>query len=61
MAAPDQVMVPSQHRVRPHQQPQPTQHIPREPVQQRRQERPIARLEPRPVPAQLPLQHRNLM
>jgi hypothetical protein len=57
----DQVAVPSQYRIGAHQQPQSTQCIARELVQQRRQERPIARPEPRPVAAQLPLQHRDLM
>jgi hypothetical protein len=37
------------------------QQVAREPVQQRRQERPITRVKPRPLLAQLPLQHRDLM
>jgi hypothetical protein len=40
VAAREQVAVPAQHSVRAHQQPQPTQHVSREPVQQRREETP---------------------
>ena len=61
MAAGDQVAVPAQHRVRAHQQPQPAQHVARQPVQQRGQERPVSRVEPHPLLAQLAFQHRDLM
>ncbi len=57
----DQVAVPAQHRVRTYQQPQPTQHLQRQPVQQRRQECAIARSEPHLVLTELALRHRNLM
>jgi hypothetical protein len=61
VATREQVAVPAQDSVRTHQQTQPTQHVQRELVQQRRQERPIAWVKPRPLLAQLPLQHRDLM
>jgi hypothetical protein len=61
VAACEQVAVPAQDSVRAHQQPQPTSHVWREPVQQRRQEHPIARVKPPPLLAQLPFQHRDLM
>ncbi|MFL6052039.1 MAG: hypothetical protein ACJ72W_03835 [Actinoallomurus sp.] len=57
----DQIAVPAQHRVRTHHQPQPMRHLDRHPMQQRRQERPIARGEPHSVAAELALQHRDLM
>lgn len=57
----DQVPVPAQDRVRPHQQPHTPQRILREAVRQRRQERPINFCEPRPLAAQLPFQHGDLM
>lgn len=38
-----QVAAPTQHGVRPHQQPQPAWHVPRRPLRQGRQERPVAR------------------
>jgi hypothetical protein len=56
-----EVPVPAQHCVRPEQQPEPAKHVPREPVKQGGQERPVARAEPRPSLAQLPLQHRDLV
>jgi hypothetical protein len=61
MAARDQVAVPPQHGVRTHQQPQPAQHLQREPVQQRRQKRPIDWAEPHLLLTELTLQHRDLM
>ena len=61
MAAGQQVPVPAQNRVRPHQQPEPAQHIPRQPVQEGGPERPVARKEPWPGRAQLPLQDRDLV
>jgi hypothetical protein len=45
----------------PDQQPEPAKHVPWEAVQQCGQERPVARAEPRPGRAQLPLQHRDLV
>jgi len=56
-----QVPVPSQHRVRPDQQPEPAEHVAREPVQQGGKEHPVARAEPRPGRAQLPFQDRDLV
>jgi hypothetical protein len=53
--------VPAQHRFGAHQQPDPAKHVPWEPVQQGSQERPVARAEPRPGLAQLPLQDRDLV
>ncbi|WP_055592006.1 hypothetical protein [Streptomyces hirsutus] len=61
MAAGDQVAVPVKHRVRPHRQPQPARHISRQPVQQRGEERPVGRREPRPFPSQLALQYGDLV
>ena len=55
VAARQQVPVPAQYRLGPHQQLEPSEHIPREPVQQCGQERPIGQGEPRPGLAQLPL------
>ena len=61
MAACQQVPVPAQHRLRPDQQPEPSEHVPWEVVQQGGQERPIGGGEPRPGRAQLPLQHGDLV
>ena len=61
VAARQQVPVPAQHRLRPDQQPEPAKHVPREPVQQGGQERPVARAEPRPGLTQLSLQDRDLV
>ncbi len=44
MAAYKQVAMPSQDRVRTHQQPQVAQHAPRKPVQHRGEEGPVAQL-----------------
>ena len=44
-----------------HHQVQSLKHVPGEPVQQRRQQHPITRGEPRPVRTKLPLQDRELM
>jgi len=57
----DQIAVPAEHGIRAHHQVQSLKHVPREPVQQRRQQRPIARGEPRPVWTKLPLQDRELV
>jgi hypothetical protein len=56
-----QVPVPAQNRLRTHQQRDPAQHIPRQPVQQGGQERPVAPGEPWPGRTQLPLQDRDLV
>jgi len=61
MAARQQVPVPAQDRLGPDQQPEPAEHVAWEPVQQSGQEHPVARAEPRPGLAQLPLQHRDLV
>jgi len=55
------VAVPAQHRVRPHKQPEPAEHVPWEPVQQGGQERSVGGKEPRPGLAQLPFQHCDLV
>ena len=56
VATRQQVPVPAQHRLGPHQQPEPAKHIPWEPVQQGGQKRPVAGEELRPGLTQLPLQ-----
>ena len=61
MAAGQQVPVPAQNRLRTRQQRDPAQPIPRQPVQQCGQERPVAQGEPWPGRAQLPLQDRDLV
>jgi hypothetical protein len=61
VTAGEQVAVPAQHRVGAHQQPYSAQHVARQRVEQGRQERPIARVEPHLVLAQLAFQHRDLM
>ena len=43
VGARQQVLVPARHRLGPRQQPEPAEHIPREPVQHGGQERPVAR------------------
>ena len=53
--------MPAQYRVRPDQQPEPAEHVPREPVQQGGHERPVDEGEPWPGRAQLPFQHRDLV
>jgi hypothetical protein len=61
VAAREQVAVPAEHRVRPDQQPEPAEHVAREPVQQGGQERPVGGREPQPGRAQLPFRHRDLV
>jgi hypothetical protein len=61
MMADQEIALPAQHRLRPHQQPEPAEHVPRELAQQGGQERPVGRAEPRPGRAQLPFQHRDLV
>ncbi|MGH3288285.1 MAG: hypothetical protein ACRDPD_26985 [Streptosporangiaceae bacterium] len=53
--------MPAQYGIGAHQQPEPAEHVPGEPTQQGGQERPVARREPRPGHAQLPLQDRDLV
>ena len=57
----DHIAVPAEHGIRAHHQVQSLEHIPGEPVQQRRQQRPITRGEPHPVRTELPLQDRELV
>jgi hypothetical protein len=61
MATRGQVAMPLENRVRTYQQPQSAQCRPREPVQQRRKQRPIGRFEPDPLLAKVALQHRDLV
>jgi hypothetical protein len=61
VAARQEIPVPAQHRVGPHQQPEPAKNVAWEPVQQGGQERPVAGQEPRPGVAQLTFQHRDLV
>ena len=61
VAARQQVPVPAQHCVGPDQQPEPSEHAAREPVQQGGQERPVSKGEPRPDRTQLPFQDRDLV
>jgi hypothetical protein len=56
-----QVPVPAQYRLGAYQQPEPAENVPREPVQQDRQERPAGQREPRPGLTQLPLQDHDLV
>jgi len=56
VTAGEQVAVPAQDRVGAHQQPHSAQHVARQPVQQRRQERPITCVEAHLLLAQLTLQ-----
>jgi len=57
----EHVAVPAQHGIRAHYQVQALEHLPRELVQQCRQERPVSRGEPHPVRAELPLQDQELV
>jgi hypothetical protein len=57
----EEVTMPTQDRVGPHQQPQALQAGPRQPIQQRGQPRPVGRVQPHPLPVELTLQHRELM
>src|SRR5712691_10391583 len=57
----DHIAVPAEHGIRVHHQVQSLEHVPREPVQQRRQQRPISRGEPQPARTELPLQDRELV
>jgi hypothetical protein len=61
VAACGEVAVPFEDRVGAHQQPQAPQRRPRQRAQQRGQQYPIGRLEPDLLPAELALQHRELM
>ena len=55
------IAAPAEHGIRAHHQVQSLEHVPREPVQQRRQQRPITRGEPDPVRTELPVQDRELV
>jgi hypothetical protein len=57
----DQIAVPAEHGIRAHRQVQVPGHVPREPVQQRRQQCPVSRGEPCPVRAELPLRDQELV
>jgi hypothetical protein len=57
----EHVAVPAQHGIRAHHQVQSLEHVPREPVQQRRQQRPVSRSEPHPARAELSLQDQELV
>jgi hypothetical protein len=57
----EQVALPAQHGVGAYQQPYPTQHVHRQPVHQRGQQRPVSRLESHPPLAQLAVQHHDLV
>jgi len=61
MAAREKITVPTHHRVRPHQQPHPAQHLRRQPVQQCCQECAIARDEPHSPAVELALLYPDLM
>jgi hypothetical protein len=61
VAACDEVAVPSQDRGRAHQQPQSSQHVQRQLVQQSGEEGPVARGEPHLLLPGLALQHRDLV
>jgi hypothetical protein len=57
----DQIAVPAQQGIRAHRKVQAPEHVPREPVQQRRQQCPVSRGEPCPVRAELPLRDQKLV
>jgi hypothetical protein len=57
----EQVPVPAQDRVWAYQQPQPAQRLPRHRLQQRRQQRPVGRVEPDTSVAKLPLKDAELV
>ncbi len=61
MVVREQVPVPAQHRLRAYQQPDPTKRLHRDPVQQCREERPVAGREAWPGLAQLAFQDRDLV
>jgi hypothetical protein len=56
MPACDHIAVPAEDGIRAHHHVQPVEHVPGEPAQQRRQQRPITPGEPHPVRTELPLQ-----
>jgi hypothetical protein len=57
----DQIAVPAEHGIGAHDQVQALEHVPREPVQQRRQQCPVSQGEPHPARADLPLQDQELV
>jgi len=56
----DRTAVPAEYGVRAHHQVQSLEHVPREPVQQCRQQRPVTRGEPHPARTELPLQDKEI-
>jgi hypothetical protein len=61
VTAGEQVTMPTQDRIRLHQQPQPAQLGPGQMVQQCRQPRPVGPIEPHPLAIELALQDRELV
>src|SRR5271165_4899726 len=61
VSARDHIAVPAEHGIWAHHQVQSVEHVSREPVQQRRQQRPITRGESHPARTELPLQDRELV
>jgi hypothetical protein len=57
----EHIAVPAEHGIRTHRQAQSLEHVPREPVQQSRQQRPVSPGEPHPVRTELPLQDQELV
>jgi hypothetical protein len=60
MPLPDQVTMPSQHRIGAYQKPHPAKGLRPQSAQQRRQQSPVRRPEAHLLPAQPALQHRDL-
>ncbi|MET7518093.1 hypothetical protein ABZS88_32415 [Streptomyces sp. NPDC005480] len=61
MSASDDVAVPAKYRVWPHQQAHPAQHLAWQAMEERCQERPAARAEPKLLPVQLTFQNADLV
>ncbi|MFF1360218.1 hypothetical protein [Streptomyces sp. NPDC058297] len=61
VSAGDGVAVPSKYRVWPHQQAHLTQHLSWQVMEERRQERAVARVEPKLLPVQLPFENADLV
>ena len=57
----DHIAVPAEYGIRAHHQVQSLEHVPREPVQQCRQQRPVTRGEPHPARTELPPQDNELV
>jgi hypothetical protein len=58
---PDQVTVPAQHGLWPYQQPQPVQHLTRQPMDQAGEHRPVRGREPNLLLVQLPFEDSDLV